>query len=140
MVAAKGVASLFKSGSIYWPGDTMAKPPFGVAGFLNSPKRTANRKIYRGRFTCPDVQWTGAGADLLATFTITAEELAAAAANGLIWTDQDVQRGILPEASPQPPRELCLADGYPNPRHYIFDVKNADDIVEKLLSGGTTLP
>lgn len=95
--------------------------------------------MYRGRFTCHDVQWTGAGQskDLLATFTITADELGDAAANGLLWTDQDVQRGIQPGLEAQPQRELSLADGYPNPTNYIFDAKNADNIVEKLLNGGT---
>lgn len=62
-----------------------------IDGFLTDPKRTANDKIYTGRFTCPDVQWTGTGPDSMATFTITAIELADAAESGLIWTDQDVQ-------------------------------------------------
>ena len=35
-------------------------------------------------------------ADLLATFTITAEELSDAAQSQLLWTDQDGQRGIQP--------------------------------------------
>ena len=110
-----------------------------VSGFLRRPKRTSGGKLYRGRFTCHDVQWTGTAqrTDLLATFTITAEELADAAASGLLWTDQDVQRGIQPGVEPRPARELSLADGYPDPRKYIFDGKNADDIVEKLLTGET---
>ena len=112
-------------------------PP--VSGFRKRPKKTAGGKLYRGRFTCHDVQWTGTGQrnDLLATFTITAEELADAAASGLLWTDQDVQRGIQPGVIPPPARELSLADGYPDPRQYVFDAKNADDIVEKLLKGDT---
>src|SRR5262249_36129272 len=85
---------------------------------------------------CSDVQWTGSTPELLATFTITANELASAAANGLIWTDQDVQRGIVPESLPEKPRrELSLADGYPDPRQYIFSAANADEMAEKLLLG-----
>ncbi len=106
-----------------------------INGFLDNPKQSAQGKIYRGRFTCPDVQWTESSRQTFCTFTITAGELADAAANGLIWTDQDVQRGIQPSAHPQPPRELSLASGYPNSQFYIFDSENADDIVEKLLQG-----
>ncbi len=107
---------------------------FKIKGFRNNPKRMKGR-LYRGRFTCPNVQWTGTGNDVLATFTITAEELADAADNNLLWTDQGVQRGIQPDVQPMPSRELCLADGYPDPAKYIFDAKNADDIAEKLLDG-----
>jgi hypothetical protein len=105
-----------------------------VAGLLADPKTDARGRVYRGRFTCPDVQWTQSSNDVLATFTITADELADAAENRLLWTDQDVQRGIKPGVDPVPPRELCLADGYPTD-DYIFDSKNADNIVEKLLNG-----
>jgi hypothetical protein len=105
-----------------------------VQGFLKNPKRDVRGHIYRGRLTCPGVQWTGSGPDLLATFTITAEQIADAAESRLLWTDQDVQRGIQPAVTPQPARELCLTDGYPDPDKYIFDAEKADDIVEKLLS------
>jgi len=81
------------------------------------------------------VQWTGDEDDLLATFTLTAEEVAGAAESHLVWTDQDVQRGIRPEVSLTPPRELPLGDGYPDPQLYIFDADKADDIAEKLLRG-----
>jgi hypothetical protein len=113
----------------------MKAPPPKVEGFLSKPKENATGGIYRGRFTCHDVQWTGEGADLFATFTITAEELADAAENRLLWTDQDVQRGILPELVPQPARALSLSDGYPDPKAYVFDANNADDMAEKLLIG-----
>jgi len=106
-----------------------------VKGFLPTSKKTASKKVYTGRFTCPDVQWTGSGTDLMATFTITAEELADAAESGLIWTDQDVQRGIVPGAGPQPPREINLQAGYPDRNKYIFNSSNADEMAEKLLSG-----
>src|SRR5690348_7647459 len=106
-----------------------------IPGLLSKPKTDARGRTLRGRFTCPNVQWTGTSTDLLATFTITAEELADAAENGLLWTDQDVQRGIRPEAQPPPARELSLKDGYPDRTKYIFDTENADDIAEKLLHG-----
>lgn len=104
-----------------------------IAGFLAKPRKTSTGGVYRGRFTCHDVQWTGSGPDALATFTFTAEQLADAAENRLLWTDQDVQRGIQPDLLSRPPRELPLSDGYPDPKAYIFDADNADDIVEKLL-------
>ena len=100
--------------------------------FLPEPKRSAGGKVYQGRFTCHDIQWTGRGSSLFGTFTITAGELADAASNGLLWTDQDVQRGIKPECATNI-RELSLADGYPDTSIYIFDADNADDIVDKLL-------
>jgi len=110
----------------------MVKPE--IEGFIGQPKTNAQGALYRGRFTCPDVQWTFT-ANPLCTFTITAGELADAAANNLLWTDQDVQRGIQPMATPKPVRELSLAAGYPDPKLYIFDGANADDMVEKLLRG-----
>ena len=106
-----------------------------IDGFLPEAKKTANQRVYTGRFTCPDVQWTGSGSDLMATFTITAEELADAAESSLIWTDQDVQRGISPGVEPMPPREISLQAGYPDRRKYIFNEANADEMAEKLLAG-----
>src|SRR5580700_40886 len=104
-----------------------------IRGFLQQPKKAAGDRLYEGRFTCHDVQWAGRGEEALAIFTLTAAELADAAESRLLWTDQDVQRGIKPEANPQPARELQLADGYPDPKLYIFDADNANDIAEKLL-------
>jgi hypothetical protein len=109
--------------------------PMELDGFLAGPKLTASGGLYQGRFTCHQVQWTGEGRDLLATFTITAEELSGAAHSQLLWTDQDVQRGIRPGLANAPPRELSLGAGYPNSQLYIFDANNADDITEKLLRG-----
>jgi hypothetical protein len=106
-----------------------------IKGFRPTPKRTASGSTYRGRFTANNVQWTGEGADVFVTFTITAEELTDAAEGRLLWTDQDVQRGIQPELLSRPPRELSLSEGYPDRAAYIFDAKNADDMVEKLLGG-----
>jgi hypothetical protein len=107
----------------------------GIAGFLSEPKRAATGETYRGRLTCTDVQWTGTGPDRFVTFTFTADELAGAADNRLLYTDQDVQRGIVPGLSTPPPRELAVADGYPNSSLYIFKADNADEMVEKLLRG-----
>ncbi len=106
-----------------------------VKGFRSSPKKNAAGGIYRGRFTAHNVQWTGQAAEIFGTFTVTAEELTDAAEGRLLWTDQDVQRGIQPELLTRPPRELSLSDGYPDPASYIFDAANADDMVEKLLGG-----
>ena len=106
-----------------------------IPGFLKLPKKNATGSVYRGRMTCPDVQWTGMPPDVFATFTITAEELADAAENNLLWTDQDVQRGIKPGLPVSPPKELSLSNGYPNSERYVFDVDKANDIVEKLLCG-----
>jgi hypothetical protein len=106
-----------------------------IQGFLKKPKLTASGKPYGGRFTCYDVQWTGEGREALITFTVTAEEIAAAAESRLLWTDQDVQRGIQPGLTNRPPRELPLSDGYPDSKLYVFDANNADDMTEKLLRG-----
>ena len=115
--------------------DTRRLKKLLVKGFRTRPKKTATGGVYRGRFTCHDVQWTGEGDDILGTFTITAEELADAAENMLLWTDQAVQRGIRPDVFPAPPRELSVGNGYPDPKLYIFDAANADDMTEKLLRG-----
>ncbi len=101
-------------------------------GFLPAAPKSANGKPLTGRFVCPDIQWTGSGVDMLGTFTITAREVLAAAESNLLWTDQDVQRGVKPEHS-SAPTELSLASGYPDPNVYIFVSENSDDIADKLL-------
>ncbi|WP_428417589.1 DNA sulfur modification protein DndB [Methylibium sp.] len=106
-----------------------------VAGMLVEPKRTASGGIYRGRFSCPEVQWIGSPPEIFGTFTITAEQLTDAAENGLLWTDQDVQRGVKPGLPGSPPKELSLSVGYPDPNIYVFDTEKADAITEKLLRG-----
>lgn len=114
----------------------MRQDLFVVKGFRKEPKKTSGKRgPYTGRFACQNIQWTGSSSDLLGTFTITAEELADAAENGLLWTDQAVQRGFQPHIVPPPPRELSLSAGYPDPKTYVFDAANADDMVEKLLNG-----
>ena len=106
-----------------------------IKGFHTAPTLNAGGKVYRGRFTCAEVQWTGVGADAFATFTITAAELADACESRILWTDQSVQRGIRPGLETKARRELTLADGYPDESTYIFDSQNADEMVEKLLAG-----
>jgi hypothetical protein len=80
----------------------------GLSTSQSEPQKT---KFIGGVSSCQNVQWTGSAQDLMATFTITAQEIADAAKNGLLWTDQDVQRGIQPGVIPLPPRELSLANG-----------------------------
>jgi hypothetical protein len=106
-----------------------------VPGFLHEPKRTPTGGIYQGRLTLSAVQWTGTGRDIFATVTVTLEQIADAAENRLLWTDQSVQRGIKPTAPSSIARELAVSDGYPDSRYYIFDQANADDMTTKLLRG-----
>jgi hypothetical protein len=91
--------------------------------------------VYKGRFVCQGVQWTEDPPDAFVTFTLSAEELADAVDSQLVWTDQEVQRGILPGPDIKPPRELAVGNGYPDPALYSFDPENADDMAEKLLKG-----
>jgi len=104
------------------------------SGFLAARPKSASGRELTGRFVCHDIQWTGTGDDLLGTFTITAREILDAADSNLIWTDQDVQRGVRPEC-PEAPRQLSLANGYPDTQTYVFNEQNADEIAEKLLHG-----
>lgn len=106
-----------------------------VDGFLGEARRTSAGKTYHGRATLEEVQWTQNGQNPLVTFTLSATELADHVLSNLIWTDQSVQRGIRPVAPAGTPKELSLANGYPDTELYIFSVDNADDMVEKLLAG-----
>jgi hypothetical protein len=106
-----------------------------IKGLLSVPRKRSSGAPYPGRFSCHKVQWTVSGHDILATFTITARELADAAETGLIWTDQDVQRGIKPGLPLRGAREIPLSKGYPDASVYIFDANKANDIAEKLLVG-----
>jgi hypothetical protein len=106
-----------------------------IKGMLTRPKMAAGGRPYQGRLTVHDVRWSGEGPEAIATFAMTGEQLADAAESYLLWTDQEVQRGWRPEITPRPARELPLAQGYPDPKVYIFDASNADEIAEKLLCG-----
>ncbi len=109
--------------------------PVAIDGLLTKPRRRASGSAYPGRFTCHHIQWTETGSQQSATFVLTARELADAAESRLVWTDQDVQRGIKPGLPYPAERELPLSDGYPDLNTYVFDPEKADDIAVKLLEG-----
>lgn len=111
----------------------MTKPT--IQGFVDVPEKTASGDSYAGRLCCDDVQITGSGSDAIATFTVTARQLLDAANAEMLWTDQDVQRGVRPEVSEKVARELSLSKGYPDSTKYIFSATAADDMTEKLLHG-----
>jgi len=106
-----------------------------IDGFVSEPRLNADTTVYRGRLALPGAQWTGHGLDAVATVTLTLEQIADAAESRILWTDQSVQRGILPTASRKTSTELPLSDGYPDESLYVFDGANADDMTEKLLRG-----
>lgn len=106
-----------------------------ISGFRDQPERTASGAVYTGRLCCDDVQITGDGSDVLATFTVTVRQLVDAAKTEMLWTDQDVQRGIRPEVNSKVEKELSLSKGYPPSNIYVFNSDSADDMTEKLLRG-----
>ena len=106
-----------------------------ISGFRDLPERTASNAIYAGRLSCDDVQVTGEGNDIIATFTVTARQLVDAAKTEMLWTDQDVQRGVRPEVIHKVDKELSLSKGYPPADIYVFNNDSADDMTEKLLRG-----
>jgi len=110
-------------------------PNPNIAGFRDLPEHTASGAIYTGRLCCDDVQITGDGSDVIATFTVTARQLVDAAKTEMLWTDQDVQRGVRPEITHKVEKELSLSKGYPPADTYVFNAESADDITEKLLRG-----
>jgi len=110
-------------------------PNPNIAGFRAQPEHTASGAIYTGRLICDDVQITGDGSDVIATFTVTARQLVDASKTEMLWTDQDVQRGVRPEVTTKVEKELSLAKGYPPSNIYVFNEHSADDMTEKLLKG-----
>lgn len=106
-----------------------------IHGFRDSPETNPSGSIYSGRLCCDDVQITGTGTEAIATFTITARQLMDAAVAEMLWTDQDVQRGVRPEVAGKVVRELSLSKGYPDTGTYVFNADSADDMTEKLLHG-----
>ena len=105
-----------------------------IHGLKGEPYLNAIGQPTSGRFVCHDVQWTGTDAEAFATFTITTRELVSAIENSMLFTDQDVQRGVKPERTGHTERTLNLRDGYPSSSNYVFDADKADDMVEKLLT------
>jgi len=98
-------------------------------------RRAADGSLDPGVLTLPEIQWASNGSDVAGTCVLTVAQLEAASEARVLWTDQDVQRGVRPEIDPPPPALLPLAEGYPDATQYIFDAANADDMVEKLLAG-----
>jgi hypothetical protein len=111
-----------------------------VPDILPKPLERRAGGVYTGRFQIANPQWMLNPDDLHATAALTVRDIATAADNGLIWTDQLVQRGIKPEAEGgQPDVELSLAAGYPDSSVYVFESEKASAIAQKLLEGDTTL-
>lgn len=106
-----------------------------IPGFRENSEKTASGTVYTGRLCCDDVQVTGEGSEALVTFTVTARQLVDAAKTEMLWTDQDVQRGVRPEVTSKVERELSLSKGYPPPDIYVFNTTSADEMTEKLLRG-----
>jgi hypothetical protein len=106
-----------------------------IPGFKPKAETTSSGGIYQGRLCCDDVQLTGSGPDAIATFTITARQLYDAAHASMLWTDQEMQRGVKPEVHGIVKRELSLAEGYPDSKTYIFNSESADEMTDKLLHG-----
>lgn len=106
-----------------------------IQGFRDQPERNASGSVYTGRLCCDDVQVTGEGHEVLVTFTITVRQLIDAARTEMLWTDQDVQRGVKPEVTIKVDKELSLSKGYPPSDVYVFNAESADDMTEKLLRG-----
>ncbi|QSB01765.1 hypothetical protein JWZ98_02025 [Methylomonas sp. EFPC1] len=111
----------------------MSEP--NISGFRDQPERNASGSVYTGRLCCDDVQVTGEGAEALVTFTVTVRQLIDAAKTEMLWTDQDVQRGVKPEITSKVSKELSLSKGYPDSDIYIFNAVSADEMTEKLLRG-----
>lgn len=108
-------------------------PVGAIDGFVEEPI-VEGGLLYPGRLALPDVQWREVGNDAMATATVSLRVLRDATESRLLWTDQEKQRGIRPEVK-APSIDLAVAEGYPDPKLYIFHADRADDLVEKLLAG-----
>jgi len=106
-----------------------------IAGLRSKPITSVDGSEYTGRLTIYDVQWT-VRKRVFVTCRISARQLLDAAEVDMLWTDQDVQRGVKPEKeSGHPARELSLKSGFPDPSVYIFETDKANSIAEQLLAG-----
>ena len=110
-----------------------------VPDLLAEPLMRRDGDLYQGRFQISGLQWLLNPDDLHATAVVSARDLVVAADNGLIWTDQLVQRGIKPGRDDDAAIELSLADGYPDPTVYVFLPDKSDEIARKLLEGEARL-
>jgi hypothetical protein len=106
-----------------------------VPDLLAEPLVRRDGDLYQGRFQISGLQWLLNPDDLHATAVVSARDLVVAADNGLIWTDQLVQRGIKPGRDDDAAIELSLADGYPDATIYVFLPDKSDEIARKLLEG-----
>jgi DNA-sulfur modification-associated len=113
----------------------MPQSPPAIDGLLDEPRRLPGGDPYRGRFSLPDPRWVVNPQVVYASATLSLEVIADAALSNLLWTDQDVQRGIKEEAPSGMPVQLPLSAGYLDQRFYVFDPSKADNMAEKLLSG-----
>ena len=68
----------------------MQAPANEIDGFREEADNAPDGTTYTGRLTLHDIQWTHNPDDILATSTITAQQLLDAAENRLIWIDQRV--------------------------------------------------
>lgn len=111
-----------------------------VPDILPEPIKRRGGGVYKGRFQLANPQWILNPDDRHATVSLTIRDIVTAAENGLIWTDQRVQRGVKPEREgDEPAVQLSLADGYPDVTVYVFDEEKADEITVKLLEGQDAL-
>jgi DNA-sulfur modification-associated len=113
----------------------MPQSPPAIDGLLDEPRRLPGGDPYRGRFSLPDPRWVVNPQVVYASATLSLEVIADAALSNMLWTDQDVQRGIKEEAPRDMPVQLPLSAGYLDRRFYVFDPNKADSMAEKLLSG-----
>jgi len=96
----------------------MAATPIEIAGLMPSPRRAADDSVDVGRFTLYDVHTNRNGPDVFLTSVLTAAQIATASETRLLWTAQNVQRGIHPHLDPQPVALLPVGDGYPDTSKY----------------------
>jgi DNA-sulfur modification-associated len=108
---------------------------FLIPDLRDAPLLRRSGEPYKGRFQIRNPQWIVNKDDLHATVSASIRDIVTAAENGLIWTDQTVQRGVKPEREGQVPVELPLSEGFPDPKSYIFSAEKAEAIAERLLSG-----
>lgn len=106
-----------------------------IDGVRNTGRTAADGSLDPGILTLPEVRWAANGPDVVGTCVLTVAQIESASETRVLWTDQNVQRGVRPELDPPPSALLPLAEGYPDPTKYVFDSTNADDIAEKLLAG-----
>lgn len=86
------------------------------------------------RYMVPDAQVVPNPDDLHITVSLTTRDIAQAAEGNLLFTDQFVQRGKKPGKELEAADELSLAQGFPDPKLYNFEVSQAEEIADRLLA------